>query len=343
MISDILALSCVVGALVGLGCATAAITVALNESCLRLQRRWYPAHWEQLWQGFPAPEHVVRTQWWQIPRDCFVRYQPGRRRCYYLAKSADAGLLISECRASLFSFHRGRTMLIEWQRLKPIEARIPWWLRVPWAPHVELQVEGSEVSFVVLEKTIRRTPIEHACRRQRERKAIERLKSRGSMDADCQWSLATRQLGEGDRLSAEGHTADALAEYDESLRILEHLASRDPTNVDWQWGLSVGHVKRADALQVQGDADGALAAYLESLRIAERIAIENPTDDKWRRNLWVVCWDIAALTEKTGRPGSDEWWRRARDVLLDLNRSSYISEVDKTRLDALRERCGVKR
>ena len=76
------------------------------------------------------------------------------------------------------------------------------------------------------------------------------------------------------RLQAQGHLAEALQSYRESLTIRRNLAEADKTNTDWQAGLVLAYDKIGSVLESQSDLAPALDNYKAGLAIAEKLLVK---------------------------------------------------------------------
>jgi tetratricopeptide (TPR) repeat protein len=104
-------------------------------------------------------------------------------------------------------------------------------------------------------------------------------------------ALARRNLG--DVLSAQGHSDEALREYQAAQAIAEGLSAKDPANLQRQHDRAVSYERVGNVTLAHGDAAGALAAYRASLAIDETLASREPTDVEWQQ-------DVAVDHDKVG-------------------------------------------
>jgi hypothetical protein len=77
------------------------------------------------------------------------------------------------------------------------------------------------------------------------------------------------------------------------------------------------------------------------LRIRERLAAADPSNAGWQRDLWVSCWRIADVLEKSGDPSAIQFWRRAYEALSGMKRKGlFVSAQDERVLEQLRQKVG---
>ena len=70
----------------------------------------------------------------------------------------------------------------------------------------------------------------------------------------------------------------------------------------------------------------------------EQLDIDDPTNAGWKRDLWVSCWKMADIAEKTANPESQQWRQRAYEVLSSMKtRGLYLSPQDEGVLAQLRQ------
>jgi hypothetical protein len=86
----------------------------------------------------------------------------------------------------------------------------------------------------------------------------------------------------------------------------------------------------------QGDLGGAERAYQARFAIAERLAAADPDNAQWQRDLYVSCWRMADLTERTDPGQALGWWRKAHDALARMRaRGMHLSPADEGFLEQL--------
>jgi tetratricopeptide (TPR) repeat protein len=106
---------------------------------------------------------------------------------------------------------------------------------------------------------------------------------KGDNDALHERSVSLNQ--QGDIFLDQGHLAEALKAYRDSLAINEWLARQDPGNATWQGHLSVSYYKVGNVLRAQGQLAEALKAHRDSLALRERLAKQDPGNATWQRDL----------------------------------------------------------
>ena len=88
-----------------------------------------------------------------------------------------------------------------------------------------------------------------------------------------------------------------------------------------------------------GDAEKALGHYQRSLEVRERLLVANPESAQAARDVWVSCWRMATMAERTNTSDAMKWWRRAFDILDGMKREGrFITPQDEGFLKQLREK-----
>jgi tetratricopeptide (TPR) repeat protein len=105
----------------------------------------------------------------------------------------------------------------------------------------------------------------------------------------------------GDVLLAQGHTAEAIAQYREALAETVALVALDSSNASWQRDLSIRHSHLGNALATQGDTTGALDEYRQDLAIASALANAAPDDLSRQRDVSVSHEKVADMLEAQGQ------------------------------------------
>ena len=167
----------------------------------------------------------------------------------------------------------------------------------------------------------------------------ERLAESDLDNAEWQRDLSVSLEKLGDLAVAQGNLSDAQDYYSRSLAIFERLAESDSDNAAWQRDLSVSLNKLGDLAATLGNLNEAQEYYSKSIAIAERLAESDSGNAAWQRDLWVSCWRIANLLEKRDDPKAIEYWKRAHDILAEMQaKGLFVSENDKQFFDGLAEK-----
>ena len=94
-------------------------------------------------------------------------------------------------------------------------------------------------------------------------------------------------------------------------------------------------------LRAQGDLAGALEAYRQSLAVRQRLAAADPSNAGWQRDLWVSCWKMATMAEKSGTGDALEWWRKAYGQLSGMKQRGIMLPTDEQYLVQLKQKAGA--
>jgi NACHT domain len=96
-----------------------------------------------------------------------------------------------------------------------------------------------------------------------------------------------------------------------------------------------------DAIENQARLPTRRALHELNLGFLERLAGADPTNAGWQRDLWVSCYKIADLLERSEDAASLEFWRRAHEILSGMKRRGlFVSRHDEQFLARLRDKLG---
>ena len=98
------------------------------------------------------------------------------------------------------------------------------------------------------------------------------------MDLEVQRQRAAAITNAGNVLDGQGKLADAIAKYQEALRLQKEIAAARPNDPQSHDDLFVSYKKLGDALREQGDLKAALTNYRAAHAEAENLVKGSPDD-----------------------------------------------------------------
>ena len=124
-----------------------------------------------------------------------------------------------------------------------------------------------------------------AIARYREASAVLARAAAASPEVDLRADVYTNRLDLGDALWEVGRMADAVAEYQDALRVVVEGAARAPADERfWHWE-GVLSQRLGDALGLEGRWEEALARQRRSLALDEALARKHPDDGSKQHDL----------------------------------------------------------
>jgi tetratricopeptide (TPR) repeat protein len=116
----------------------------------------------------------------------------------------------------------------------------------------------------------------------------------------------------GNRLAANGATAEGIEAARKSLTIFAALAEAQPDNAQARRELGVAHNQLGDLYYESGDVKNELEHYREALRLREELAAADPTNQQLRRDLAVSQGNLGyALAQMGDEVGMVENYRQS--------------------------------
>ncbi len=107
----------------------------------------------------------------------------------------------------------------------------------------------------------------------------------------------------GQMWKEQNRIEDALASFEESLKIREAIAADQPTNATARRDVAIGQEKIADVLMAKGDDAGALAQYRKSLQTFDALASADAKNANANRSLTIALDKVGDALAKNGQLG----------------------------------------
>jgi hypothetical protein len=97
------------------------------------------------------------------------------------------------------------------------------------------------------------------------------------------------------------------------------------------------HCDRLRERDGPGDLDRAAASWREGLNLARHLAERDPDSAEAARDLWWSYQRTAQIAEQRGEPDAADWWQRALDGMLAMQRAGTLAERDRWFIDDARD------
>ncbi len=161
------------------------------------------------------------------------------------------------------------------------------------------------------------------------------------MDLGVQRQRAVAITNAGNVLGGQGKLADAIAKYQEALRLQKEIAAARPNDPQAHDDLFVSYKKLGDTLREQGDLDAALTNYRAAHAEAENLVKGSPDDAIRLSYLALSGESMGAVKSRTGDlKGALDDFQRALKIAQALSADQPEKTEPQFNASVLHERVG---